>query len=141
MGFIDTYVNGCIPPLNSFNYYNNSSCSIAIGQYKLLSQVVEIKPNNSLETYTLESKVTIETIDRGIIKVTIKDVSSSTKDPADLYIGILVGSVDLLTGQDGYQGTAIIKNCDTLEFAEPGSIKFQGQKTTAFYQQGRLIPV
>ena len=141
MGFINTYVNGCIPPQNSFNYYNNSSCSITIGLYKMFSQVVEIKPDNSIETYTLQSNVTIETIDRGIIKVTIEDVSSSTKDPADLYNGVLVGSVDLLTGQVGYQGTAIIKNCDTLEFAQPGSINSQGQKTTAFWQQGRLVRV
>lgn len=141
MGFINTYVNGCIPPQNSFNYFNNSSCSITIGRYKLLSQVVEINPNDSLRTYALESNVTIETIDRGIIKVTIEDVSSSTKNPADLYKGILVGSEDLLTGQAEYQGTAIIKNCDTLEFAQPGLVNSEGQKTTAFYQQGRLVGV
>lgn len=27
MGFINTYVNGCIPPQNSFNYYYKSSCT------------------------------------------------------------------------------------------------------------------
>jgi len=141
MGFINTYVNGCIPPQNSFNYYNNSSCSDTITQYKMLSQVVEIKPDNTLRTYTLQSNVTIETIDRGIIKVTIEDVSSSTNDPADLYNGILVGNVDLLTGQYDYQGTATIKNCDIFEFGQPGSINQQGQKNSAFWQQGRLVRV
>jgi len=112
-------------------------------QYKLFSDVVEVLPDNSIVKYTLQSNVTLEILDKckGTIKLTVQDVSSSTKDPADLYSGILVGNKDLLSGQVGYEGTAIIKNGNIFEFSEPGSINSQGQKEKAYWQQGKLVRV
>lgn len=109
-------------------------------QYKLTSQVVEILPDNSIVKYTLQSNVSIETIDKckGTLKVTIQDVSSSTNDPGNLYTGVLVGNKDLLTGQVGYAGVAIIRNGNILEFSEPGSVNSQGIIQNAFWQQGIL---
>ena len=105
--------------------------------------MVEIQPDNSIVKYTLQSNVTIETLDKckGTIKLTIQDISSSTNDPAVLYNGILVGNKNLLSGQVGYEGTAIIKNGNILEFSEPGSINSQGQKEKAYWQQGKLVRV
>ena len=110
--------------------------------YKLYSQVVEILPDNSIVKYTLQSNVSIETIDKckGTIKLTIQDVSSSTNDPDNLYSGVLVGDKNLLCGQVGYQGTAIIKN-DIFEFAKPGSVNSQGETENAYWQQGKLVRV
>jgi len=112
-------------------------------QYKLFSDVVEVLPDNSIVKYTLQSNVTLEILDKckGTIKLTVQDISSSTNDPADLYTGILVGNKDLLSGQVGYEGTAIIKNGNIFEFSEPGSINSQGQKENAYWQQGKLVRV
>jgi len=101
------------------------------------SDVVEISPENTIIKYTLQSRVTLEYIDacKGIFKLTIEDVSSSTNDPTNLFKGILVGDRQLLAGQIGYEGTARILDGNIFEFAEPG-----GVNATAFWQRGILIP-
>lgn len=111
--------------------------------YKLNSQVVEILPDNSIVKYTLQSNVSIETIDKckGTIKVTVQDVSSSTNDPANLYSGVLVGDKNLLTGQVGYQGIGIIRDGNIFEFSQPGAVNSQGQTEIAYWQQGKLVRV
>jgi len=108
-----------------------------IRRYTMQSDVVEILPDNSIVKYTLQSRVTLEYIDacKGIFKLTIEDVSSSTNNPSDLFTGILVGDRQLLAGQIGYQGTAKIVDGNIFEFAQPG-----GVDAIAFWQRGILIP-
>jgi hypothetical protein len=123
--------------------FKNIALKYMIKHYKLISQVVEIQPDNSIVKYTLQSNVSIEIIDKckGTIKLTIQDVSSSTNDPANLYSGILVGDKNLLSGQVGYEGIGIIRDGNIFEFSQPGSINSQGETKTAYWQQGKLVRV
>lgn len=108
-------------------------------EYILNAKTIDYSTTDGIRQYNVVSEVTIEYLDndRKTFKMTINDIQTSTNNPSDLYSGILIGNCKALSGNEGYPGTASIKD-NVFLYTEPNYDR--GNNNVNYWLSGKLTP-